>query len=79
MITFLDRKKAVSNVKKEDVYNSGFMLPLGTITKCQKKKKKRKKLGGEVLQVFETIWTVIKSAYCILHLCQLNNQHRLSS
>ena len=42
MITFLDRKKAVSNVKKEDVYNSGFMLPLGTITKCQKKKKKER-------------------------------------
>ena len=65
----------------------GFGLPLATSAKCENKiclaqkiliwrnqlakKKKKMKIGGGVLQVSETIWTVIKSGYCILHLCQI--------
>ena len=63
---------------------AGFALPLATFAKCENKiylaqkiliwlnqvAKKKIKIGDEVLQVCETIWTIIKSGYCILHLCQ---------
>ena len=63
---------------------TGFALPLATFAKCENKiclvqkililrnqVEIKMKIGTEVLQVSETIWTVIKSGYCILHLCQI--------
>ena len=32
---------------------------------------KKMKIGDEVLQVSETIWTVIKSGNCIMQFCQI--------
>ena len=63
---------------------SGLALPHTTFAKCENKiclaqkiliwrnqVAKKMKIGGEVLQVSKTIGTVIKSGYCILHLCQI--------
>ena len=62
---------------------AGFPLPLATFAKCEniiclaqkiliwRNQVAKKNIGSEALQVSETIWTVIKLGYYILHLCQI--------
>ena len=50
-------------MRKENLFGPKILIWRNQVAKI------KMKIGDEVLQVSETIWTIIKSGYCIQHLC----------